>query len=217
MANPMGALKRVPKWAWLTSGGVVVGVLVMKRMKGGSSGDSDTQGEYAGGDAETSPTTYGFSSFPSAGVATGDGGGYVVGSDTGASASDVLSLIPSLIPTYEPPDMSAVWQAFKDMNDRNAQAQADAAAANQAAIQAIMAGSGGGAPTSDPSSYTPPPANSTPARAPAKKCPAKYPFQSDRGCYQVVCQKKAGTKLKSPGRWHAYENGTYVHVSSTPC
>lgn len=98
-----------------------------------------------------------------------------------------------------------------------------------AAISAMGNAAAGGAPSSDttgttyaeafqaaaksPPAATPKATGST-AQKSTSSCSSKYPFKSDRGCYQVVCQAKNGTKL-SKGKWHAYSDGKYIKVAST--
>lgn len=85
-----GPIKKVPKWAWIASVGVVGGVAVMRwRSNQGSQADTASAGD------ATAPGDYsqGIESFPATGTVTSPG--YSGGGDGGSSV-DLPSLIDSL-------------------------------------------------------------------------------------------------------------------------
>lgn len=86
-----GPLKKVPKWAWVASGGVIVGVAVMRWRS--NSGSKVPTGQ----DTATADTGLTSQSFPAAGVvpaAAGDAG-YSGGNGSGTSV-DIPALMDSL-------------------------------------------------------------------------------------------------------------------------
>lgn len=200
--NPTAALKRVPKWAWIASGGVVVGVLFVRRTKSGQQVDTTSSQD------ATAPADYGSQAtagFPSAGVVTSGVGASdsgVSGGGAGLGASDILDIINATQPvdhTQEILDFVASERAsYTD-------------ALSQLAL-------GGGAPQSAGTAETPAPQAPAPTSPPVvtptptpvrtvkvAPCAQPYPFANGNDCYTVVCASGKGDKKK--GKWHVYKSG----------
>lgn len=203
-AKPKGIIRRAPKWAWFTVGGIVIGVVVIKFWRDRAT-DATASAEVATVDGQPTTGTPGASPgviVPPVIIAPpGDNqfGGMAevlgligdLGSTWGEIYGPIANLIPGLIPT--PDDY----------------------------INMI---NGGGNPTSgSPIVVTTPappqaaPSPIAPAPAPVAPqvpaCPAGYPYRSDRGCYKVVCASGSGSHSK--GHWHYYSTGAEIHVDNT--
>lgn len=95
MANPGAALKRVPKWAWIASGGVVAGVAVM-RLKANQTEqvDKNTEDNTPAGDYGLTQASYPLGS----GVVAANTGAVGATYDTGSSGGgfDYAGFLSSL-------------------------------------------------------------------------------------------------------------------------
>ena len=195
-------IKRVPKWAWIASGGIVAGVLVMRarglpgqRVDTTASEDYTSAGEYV----QTA------SSFPAQGVV---GAGAFYPSEVSSNSQDVAGLIEALTPLFPVDNSQYAIDAIRD-SQRDAQQSIADAIANLNV--------GGGAQTST-ATATQPAAPSSAATPPATKpvvvspCGGDYPFENSGDCYKVVCASGKGDY--AAGRWHFYKSGRKVRVSS---
>lgn len=202
----MNALERVPKWAWLASGGVVVGVVAFRAIN-----NHGAQADKSAPTDATAPADYG---------QTGQGftSGYVdvpYSSAPAPSNGNQVDL-PSLISA-----IGGIQPAQPSLAD---------------ILGALGPLIGGGAPQSSttyapppPPDYAPvppapapaPPYVAPPSPAPAPAAPAnpcagtKYPLSSDRGCYQVYCAPKGGSR--AAGRWHLYASAPDQFIHGLPC
>lgn len=165
VAHAPGPLKKVPKWAWVASGGVIAGVAVMRwRSNKGTPAPS-------GQATSTADTGLTGQSFPAAGVvpaAAGDAG--YSGGNGGGTSVDIPALIDSLgnvIAINTPPDHTAdiVHEIFANLPGYAGGGGAPSA-------------SGTGAPPAGQDSAPTPPAPAPPAPpAPAPAPPAPAPPQ----------------------------------------
>jgi hypothetical protein len=196
------ALKKVPKWAWIAGAGVTGGVIFYRVTHRGNVNDNADAGD------ATAPGDFGQTYSPLGTVTSttptlsGDYAGGLTPSAGGLQISDVTDLLGAVQAAQpRPPDPV-------NINDL---------------LNSILPFMGGGAPQS-PTTYEapaapqaapvapPPPAPKPAGPAP---CPSKYPFRSDRGCYQVYCAPKGGSR--APGRWHNYQSGSDQFIHGLPC
>lgn len=204
MANPVegaaGAVKKVPKWAWIAGAGITGGVVFYRvthrspAVDNAASGDATAPGDFGqtysplGTVTSTTPT-----------LSAGDYAGGISPAASGIQIGDITDLLGAVQAgrPEQPPPVNAV-----DL------------------LNSILPFIGGGAPGSTTTQEAPPipqvapvpPAPPAPGPAP---CPAKYPFRSDRGCYQVYCAPKGGSR--AAGRWHNYQNGSDQFIHGLPC
>jgi cell division septation protein DedD len=199
-----GSIKRAPKWAFITAGGVTIGAVgihLYRNRATAASADSTAS-------ASTDPTTIGA---PNTSLVSGSPVATVtppvIIGDTGSGDNGSLS------------DMFATFgQSFDNLvNNLGTLSAGDQALASQAvsgntdiATQAIA--NAGSAPAPAVQNPTPilvqvptagHPAPATPA------CPAAYPHRSARGCFK--CQAEKGGKFT-----HIYQNGTKI-AGNTVC
>lgn len=211
-------VKKVPKWAWIASAGIVGGVVVM-RMRSAKAG---TQTTTADSSDATAAGDYGLgaSAFPSDGVVSA--GGASDGSDDSSAPIDIAGIVTAAI--------SAIPDHTQDILDANA-----AAEAGWQTVFANLPGmaGGGGAPSSgttganpDTSGQSNPPIdNGTPAAPPAAtvtppvtvkptvvsqthQCPGDYPKGTYPNCYreEVSHGPSASNGNKKAGTWHVYKD-----------
>jgi hypothetical protein len=198
MANP---LTKVPKWAWIASGGVVVGVGAFRFLRKGSVVDTSTTATAPGDQGLTDQTmSPGFVDVPF----SSSGAAQVT--QAPADYAGLIDSVGGLIAAVSPPR-----DTLSDI---------------LGSLTPIL--TGGGAPVSTatfappaPVAAAPPPPAPAPAPVPvpaapaANPCPAKYPFQSNRGCYQVYCAPKGGAR--AAGRWHLYASAPDQFIHGLPC
>lgn len=190
-----GVFKRVPKWAWVASGGVVIGVLYMRRTQKGTPVDTSAS-EDATAPGDYGQTTAQYGTFPGSVGAGAAASGDYAGGGLG-SQPDLPSIISALTPLIPPPvDIPSII---------------DSIAGAGATLYP-----GGGAPQSSATASPPAPATAapTPAAPPVKtpnvtgipkapdKCTGTYPNLNEANgkCYRVVL-KGSGSKQE---RWHYY-------------
>ncbi|HVI79883.1 MAG TPA: hypothetical protein VM715_17305 [Candidatus Acidoferrum sp.] len=206
-AKPKGVIRRAPKWAWFTVGGVVIGVVVIKFWRDRATDASasvevgTTQGE--------SPTSYGGS---------GSGGLIVPPVIISPPASDPNIGVPALQDAFIQ-SLTDMAQGWRDIYGPIADIIPGLIPTPQDYLS-IMQGGGNPNATAPVVVTTPAPPASTQAPAPAPApgakqaaCPTEFPFRSARGCYKVVCASGKGDKSK--GHWHYYQSGTQLHVDNT--
>jgi hypothetical protein len=195
MAGAASAVKKVPKWAWIAGAGVTGGVIFYRVTHRGNTADVAAPGD------TTAPGDYGQTYSPLGGSGFVTSGGAsdavpVAGAPAGFSVDDVGALLQQQ-QANQPAPINAV-----DL------------------LNSVLPFIGGGAPSSQATAAPPaapaaaPTAPPPPAPGPAP-CPAKYPFRSDRGCYQVYCAPKGGSR--APGRWHNYQSGQDQFIHGLPC
>lgn len=213
MANITDAVKRAPKWAWVTVAGVGIGAGAIKLWR-----DRDAPE----GDASTDPSTEIGAGYPSG---PGSGGAGVIippvvytppSQDTGGLAilqETYIGAIGSIIDEW-----GEVYGPIAALLPQLVSTPQNVAAHIQALSQA------GGAPTTPQqvvvSVQAPAPAAPAPPPSPAApSCPAAYPHHNPgRGavgpnsCYKNVGHCEKG----NDGRWrrnrgNLYQNGTRVH------
>jgi hypothetical protein len=194
-----GALKKVPKWAWIAGAGVTGGVIFYRVTHRGNTADTADSGDAtAAGDFGQTYSPLGTVTSTQPTLSSGDGyAGGLSAAAGGVQISDVTDLLTAF-QQGQPPPVNAT-----DL------------------LNSILPFMGGGAPQSTPQEApappqvapTPPPP--PPAPAGPAPCPAKYPFRSDRGCYQVYCAPKGGSR--AAGRWHNYQSGADQFIHGLPC
>lgn len=202
MADPIegatGAVKKVPKWAWIAGAGITGGILFYRHKN-----SSSTPTTAPATDA-TAPADYGqtYSPFgtvtaPSSGAGTfADPGAVPAGGLALSDVTDLLSTIHQNDPA-PPPPMSAV-----DLLD------------------SVLPFIGGGAPQSSTTQAPPappyvaptPPPPPAPPVAVKDLCTGAFPFDAGGGdCYRVECNPPGHAK----GRWHFHKNGSAARVQPT--
>lgn len=200
-----GVVKRAPKWAWFTVGGVVIAVVAIRVWQNRA---TDAEAGMEVGTVEGQPTTPG----------TGSGGLIVPPVIISPPASDPNLGVPQLMDVFLGAittigdQYRAIYGPIADMLPGLIPTPDD--------YIALMGG--GGTPTAQPPIVvtvpvpTPQPAPApAPAPGPAAPpaCPSGYPYRSDRGCYKVVCASGSGSVSK--GRWHYYSDGDKLKVAAT--
>lgn len=207
-AKSKGVIKRAPKWAWFTVGGIVIGVLVIKLWRDRATDATasvevgTTEGQYpqssSGGLIVPPVIVSPPMSDPNIGVpALQDAFISAIG-DMAQGWRDVYGpiadLIPGLIPTP----------------DQYLSMIAGGGGQQQSPVVVTVPGPQQAAPAPAPGPAAAPAPTAAPQVAP---CPAGYPYRSDRGCYKVVCASGKGDHSK--GHWHYYSNGAEIHVDNS--
>jgi hypothetical protein len=194
------ALKKVPKWAWIAGAGVTGGVIFYRVTHRGNAADKADAGDAtAAGDFGQTYSPLGTVTSTTPTLSAGDYAGGLSPAAGGLQISDVTDLLGAVSAARpeQPPPVNAV-----DL------------------LNSILPYLGGGAPSSGATGAAPaaPAAAPTPPPPPAAgpaPCPAKYPYRSDRGCYQVYCAPKGGSR--AAGRWHNYQSGADQFIHGLPC
>jgi hypothetical protein len=208
--SAIASLKRAPKWAWWTTGGLAIGAASIKVWKDrakppdGPADPAETVGDAA---------TVG-NGAPGAGVIVPP---VIIPASDDGGLSNVAGIMDQLSAGWE-----AVLGSALAVDDTYANVYNPVLGLIPGLID--QAANGGGPPPPGniivnvpapsapaPAPHAPTPTPHTPA-GPAP-CAAGYPLHSAQGCYKVVCASGHGDKAK--GRWHYYANGRQVHVSGT--
>jgi hypothetical protein len=205
MAGAGAAVKKVPKWAWIAGAGVTGGVIFYRVTH--RSNAVDTAGsadQTAAGDFGQTYSPLGTVTSSTPTLSSGDYAGGLSPAAGGIAISDITDLLGAV--QAGRPEQPSPINAVDLLNS-------------------ILPFIGGGPPQSATPYEAPapqyaaptPPPPPAPAPAPAgpPPCPSKYPFRSDRGCYQVYCAPKGGSR--APGRWHNYESGADQFIHGLPC
>lgn len=207
------AIKRAPKWAWWTVGGIGAGALAIKL--------------YRGRATDATPTVEpGTDDGTGQGIGSAPGSGVIVppviisppSSDPNAGVSGladlfmsgvldvthqyqelygpIMDLIPGLVMTPED------WERLMRGGDSPGPAQPG---------PVVIVN-----PPAAPAPAAPPVVTPPSAPAPSHRpCPSSFPFWSDQNndCYKVVCASGNGDHSK--GRWHYLQGGRELKVAST--
>lgn len=208
----LDSLKRAPKWAWWTAGGLAIGGAGIKLWRDRAKPE-DAAADPASITGEAVSVGGGA---PGAGVivppviipASDDGTSQVVGlfAEISDAWQSVLGSALGVDDAY-----AAVYMPVADLLPTLITQNANAGGPPPAGNVIVNIPQPTPAPAPAPSAPAPAPhAPSAPAPDP---CTGEYPNQSSQGCYKVVCASGHGDHAK--GRWHYYKNGRQVHVSNT--
>lgn len=221
----LSVIKKAPRWAWVTAGGIGIGAAGIKLWKNRAKPASETTATATDGsllDANGNPLPTTSMANPVATIVppviiggTGDGTGDALGNLMGI----FTNLTQTIGDTYQ-----SIWGPTQTAEMALLGNFGDIASSNAGAIQALA--QAGSAPNSN--TALPPellqgaapviaapvalpiaaPAPAPVAAAPViDKCPGPtYPFLNPANglCYTVACASGTGTRRK--GRWHLYAN-----------
>lgn len=222
-------LKRVPKWAWWTSGGVAGGAVLIYVVRNRNAPEEEEAAE----DAITGEAAYGEHPSPMPGIVVPPvvtSGGQEAGAVGFAQLHElyigatgtVLDTISNtferaqaqqsdLLSEYAESQSSVLGNLMERLADA---AFGGASPAAPAPVGAVAAP----APRSAPAPALPPPAPPAPAPAPAPTpCPPQYPLRSARGCH--FAHTRHVTRNNGNNYWcvrvheHVYQNGTKIQVN----
>lgn len=196
----------MPKWAWIAGAGITGGVVFYRVTHRSPAVDTTTAGDAtAPGDFGQTYSPLGTVTSTTPTLSAGDYAGGLSPAAGGLSVADITDLFGAI-----------------HANDPAPPAPVNAVDL----LNSVLPFIGGGAPSSQGTGAPPanqdqaptppppsPPAPSAPAGPPP--CPAKYPYRSDRGCYQVYCAPKGGSR--AAGRWHNYQSGSDQFIHGLPC
>jgi hypothetical protein len=183
------SIKRAPRWAWYTAGGIGLGAVAIQ--------------VYRRRAVETLTP----------GDATNDA--QVIGTPGGGSAAPSPVITPPVIiaPNQDSPDFAGMFAIFGDALNNTIATVGQLATGDQGittmavvggldlARESIASAGQAPAPAATPiivqvPTPTTPAVVAPPAARPAPACSGRYPYQSARGCYRVV--------LAHGERWHYY-------------
>jgi hypothetical protein len=202
------AIKRAPRWAWITAGGVGLGAAGIKLWNNRAKED-EAAAEAASGDplapypqTTTNPVA---TIVPPVIVSPSDNPGGAFGLQ--GLHDTYIGAIGSVMDGWE-----RVWGPVQDAQlallTGNAQALADLARAGSAPNSTPPVPPPELVPFPVPAVQQAPVALPAPAPAPAGPCTGKAPYTkynpAKNDCYTVICAR--GTGNRRAGKWHAYLN-----------
>jgi hypothetical protein len=218
-------VKRAPKWAWYTAGGVAVGGIGLRLWKNRQTPADTTAADQTATDP-TDPNGYSYGAggvsgviVPPVIVGSNDGSGEASGllSSVLGGVSDLTGLVLGSVETLIGPTQESQQGLIDNFGET-------------LSTLAIM--NAGSAPTASqngaPAIATPVPAAPTPAPTPVIigqtqqpttwSCPSDYPHPGPNpgSCFKDVCLKSGDGHGHGKGLWHVYRDGTW-HQVNTSC
>jgi hypothetical protein len=224
-------VKRAPKWAWYTAGGLAIGVGGVRLWKNrttadgeqplpDSSGDSpvvmgpDPGSVYPGGNSPgviVPPIIV-----PASGSEAGAGEGVTAGVGAVATLVDSIgSVVTPVVSGQADTIFSLITQQGQTINDTITGLLANAGSAPAPVLQNPT-------PVITPTAVAPAPAPKPPVTNPCAGTP--YPYNSGTAsrpdCFKKVCSDgshtKDGTRTSlAPGLWHIHKDGRKVRMTTT--
>lgn len=196
------AIKRAPRWAWVTAGGIGLGAAGIKLWNNRGKPDSETTvtAQEIGDPSSPYPVPQSTGN-PVATIVPPVVIGSTGGGDSAFGLQGLHELYigatQDLLQSY-----ADVWGPVQSTQMMLTQGLAETIAA-----LALAGSAPGGASMPAAIVPYPPPAAPAPTPLPAPApapdpCTGEYPHQSARGCYKVACASGSGTRRK--GRWHLY-------------
>lgn len=221
------SVKRAPRWAWITVGGVAIGAVAVRLYQNRDAEEAEQQA----GSGSTVGDIYGGSTLP---TTTGGGppGGVVVppivlppASDSGLG--DAFQMLGGIFT-----DFSGLLGTVVSGSQQNIADLINLQASNNEVWADLIASAGQSpppvaqqppvvtvnVPVSPPATPTPPPSSAPPS------CPASFPnYNPARGpvgpasCYKNCGHDECGSNGRiRRNHGHCYQNGSRTHVSNEP-
>lgn len=216
-------IKKAPRWAWYTAGGVAVGAGAIRLWRNRTTSDGETPLE----DSGAAPVEIGQQ--PQYGVAPGGAGSVIVPPiitnvpSTEAGVGEGVTAGVGAVATIVDSFGAIVGGALATQSDT---IQSLIGSGNQygESIMGFLANAGSApapaaqqpTPVITPTPTAKPPAAKPPK--PEKECPADFPLKNQQGnCYRKECsdgkKKMKDGKVRGKGRWHIHQNGNHQHMS----